>query len=267
MVTDGLFYISWDKLYATELANHASNPEDTGTVWFDDSDAEAKMVQYLAELDDEGSLQARTILDLGCGNGSLLRAVREELFADGPPADADASLTRLLGVDYSEASIALARSVDKEVSGDEESEVPIEFRVWDMLQGSAGDLDCPGGWDLVLDKGTFDAISLGNSAATTAATEASQGGEGDGGETIAGPSVEVQYRAKVVDLLRPGGKFLITSCNWTETELCAWMEDEEERARGAWLVKAGRVAYPSFQFGGVQGQTVCTVCFEKKVAA
>ncbi|CAK7212333.1 Protein-lysine N-methyltransferase efm4 [Sporothrix bragantina] len=241
----------WDKLYATELANHASNPEDTGTVWFDDSDAEAKMVQFLAELDDEGSLQARTILDLGCGNGSLLRAVREELFAEGLGEKEDTETPRLLGVDYSEASISLAQSVNDD-NEDEENEVPITFRVWDMLQGSADDLDCPNGWDLVLDKGTFDAISLGNSQE---------------GQEHNGPSVEVQYRAQVLNLLRPGGKFLITSCNWTETELCAWMEDEEERARGAWLVKAGRVAYPSFQFGGVQGQTVCTVCFEKKVAA
>ncbi|ERT01497.1 hypothetical protein HMPREF1624_02747 [Sporothrix schenckii ATCC 58251] len=256
----------WDNLYATELANHESNPEDTGTVWFDDADAEAKMVQFLAELDDEGNLNARTILDLGCGNGSLLRAVRDEIFADGVP-DEDTEV-RLLGVDYSEASVSLARSVVGEVADAEAGAgadgLPISFAVWDMLQGSASELVQDGQaaacWDLVLDKGTFDAISLGN---TTRDND-----DGGAGES---PSVEVQYRTQVLNLLRPGGRFLITSCNWTETELCAWMEDEEERERaaqngGAWLVKAGRVAYPSFQFGGVQGQTVCTVCFEKRVA-
>ncbi|CAK7227302.1 Protein-lysine N-methyltransferase efm4 [Sporothrix curviconia] len=279
----------WDNLYATELANHTSNPQDTGTVWFDDADAEAKMVQYLAALADddndeneEGSFRARTILDLGCGNGSLLRAVREELFAEGLEEEEGGDGTkaappppRLLGVDYSEASIALAQSVnDQEEEDDDDDEddddakgaVPITFRVWDMLQGSADDLDCPGGWDLVLDKGTFDAISLGNSAPQQG-QQGRQGGDGQDGQQTAGPSsVEVQYRAQIIKLLRPGGRFLITSCNWTETELCAWMEDDEERARGAWLVKAGRVAYPSFQFGGVQGQTVCTVCFEKVAA-
>ncbi|KAL1899461.1 Protein-lysine N-methyltransferase efm4 [Sporothrix stenoceras] len=255
----------WDNLYATELANHASNPEDTGTVWFDDADAEAKMVQFLAELDDEDNLNARTILDLGCGNGSLLRAVREEIFADGAPGEEEGTELRLLGVDYSEASISLAQSVVDEGAGDNEDAeeaVPITFTVWDMLQGSASDLVQDGKesacWDLVLDKGTFDAISLGNTTR-------------DGDAENNGPSVEVQYRTQVLNLLKPGGRFLITSCNWTETELCAWMEDEEERERaaqngGAWLVKAGRVAYPSFQFGGVQGQTVCTVCFEKRVA-
>lgn len=225
------------------------------------------MVQFLAELHDSGGVLARTILDLGCGNGSLLRAVREELFSEG-------GTPRLLGVDYSEASISLAQSVnndhveeeghgddddedddDEDDDDDKSSEVPITFRVWDMLQGSVDDLDEPDGWDLVLDKGTFDAISLGNNALHE--TEGAQ----------AGPSVEVQYRTRVLQLLRPGGRFLITSCNWTESELCAWMEDEEERTRGAWLVQTGRVAYPSFQFGGVQGQTVCTVCFEKRVAA
>ncbi|KLU87601.1 hypothetical protein MAPG_06598 [Magnaporthiopsis poae ATCC 64411] len=34
----------WDALYDKEIANHASNPADIGTVWFDDSDAEAKML-------------------------------------------------------------------------------------------------------------------------------------------------------------------------------------------------------------------------------
>ncbi|CAK7263717.1 Protein-lysine N-methyltransferase efm4 [Sporothrix epigloea] len=246
---------SWDRLYTTELSNYASNPEDTGTVWFDDSDAEAKMVHFLAELQENGESPVRTILDLGCGNGSLLRAVREALFADGVMDADQRSAPRMLGVDYSEASISLAQSVHNGFAEeDDENAVPITFRVWDMLQGSVDDLDAPDGWDLVLDKGTFDAISLGNSA--------SQDNE-DG----AGPSVEVQYRARVLQLLRPGGRFLITSCNWTESELCAWMEDAEERARGAWLVQAGRVAYPSFQFGGVQGQTVCTVCFEKRIAA
>lgn len=233
------------------------------------------MVQFLAELDDEGNLNARTILDLGCGNGSLLRAVREEIFADGAPdEEEEGTELRLLGVDYSEASISLAQSIVGEKGGEdgeggdeeeEEEAVPITFTVWDMLQGSASDLVQEGQeaacWDLVLDKGTFDAISLGNTATQ---------GDGAAAEN-AGPSVEVQYRTQVLNLLKPGGRFLITSCNWTETELCAWMEDEEERERvaqngGAWLVKASRVAYPSFQFGGVQGQTVCTVCFEKRVA-
>ena len=265
--TDHIVWCSWDNLYQTEIANHANNPEDKGTVWFDDSDAEAKMAQFLADLDAEGALNAKRVLDLGCGNGSLLRAVREELWADGVAEDDD---VRLLGVDYSESSVRLAKSIE-ENDEDSEGNAPISFAVWDMLEGSARDLVEDGGddkdeadeadtacWDLILDKGTFDAISLGNTQNTTDAT---------GGGAPRTP-VEIRYRRQIFDLLRPGGKFLITSCNWTEPELCAWMVDDEEEAGAAALpyklFKAGRVAYPSFEFGGVQGQTVCTVCFEKR---
>ncbi|EPE07332.1 s-adenosylmethionine-dependent methyltransferase [Ophiostoma piceae UAMH 11346] len=256
----------WDNLYKTEIANHANNPDDKGTVWFDDSDAEAKMAQFLADLDTEGALNANQVLDLGCGNGSLLRAVRDELWADGvEEQDGSGAAVRLLGVDYSESSVKLAKSIE-ENDEDSEHNVPISFSVWDMLEGSASDLledgeakdktDAAACWDLILDKGTFDAISLGNAQNTTDAAGAPR------------TPVEIRYRRQILNLLRAGGKFLITSCNWTEPELCAWMVDDEEEEGAAALpyklFKAGRVAYPSFQFGGVQGQTVCTVCFEKR---
>merc|ERR1712000_575029 len=32
----------WDNLYITELSNHALDPTDEGTIWFDDSAAEDK---------------------------------------------------------------------------------------------------------------------------------------------------------------------------------------------------------------------------------
>ncbi len=240
------------------------------------------MVQFLADLDDDGdsrTFRARTILDLGCGNGSLLRAVRDELLEEGDAPEEEENgddsaaakkkqPLRLLGVDYSEASVKLARSIEADNENKDDGGVLITYAVWDMLQGSAADLvekqdgeveekekeEDAACWDLVLDKGTFDAISLGNSS----------GGQGGG--------VESRYRAQVLNLLRPGGRFLITSCNWTETELCAWMTGSREgegaddgSGESAWLVKVGRVAYPSFQFGGVQGQAVCTVYFEKRV--
>ncbi|OAA58382.1 sister chromatid cohesion and DNA repair protein [Niveomyces insectorum RCEF 264] len=346
----------WDRLYATELANHTSNPDDTGTVWFDDADAEAKMVQFLCKTwqvkydsddddadngndyddddkvdnDDHGGANAhpqspppspRTVLDLGCGNGALLRAVRRALFAGQRSVGGGADNhihplkpPRLLGVDYSEASIALARSI-AEAEDAEESEVaqmaevaeeggsknrgpriPIQFAVWDVLRGAAADLVSPDApstaidtgagegvatWDLILDKGTFDAISLGHAAPVGTPSE----GGGDDGENNSNvengdvngvPSVEARYRSQVLRLLQPGGRFLITSCNWTEAELCAWMEgdDDDEKENGtqtsppgehARLEKVGRVAYPRFQFGGVQGQAVCTVCFAKRI--
>jgi SAM-dependent methyltransferase len=300
---------SWDALYATELTNHSTNPSDEGTVWFDDSDAEAKLLSFLdshhsSSFPSSSSplldlSKARTsFLDLGCGNGSLLFALRDDGW-DG----------RLLGVDYSEASVALAVQVgegrrrraqeeDEEeedgADGEEEEEEEedghsskgktryqsqdevagvdggdahdapvsapgapggkkVDFMVWDVL---AGPLDAvrsetnkengdtsTAGWDVVLDKGTFDAVSLSNQ------------------RDEAGRRICEGYRDRVLQLLRPGGIFLVTSCNWTEAELKGWFEGESEVGR---LRQVDRVEYRSFSFGGVKGQTISTVCFTKE---
>ncbi len=136
---------------------------------------------------------------------------------------------------------------------------PILFAVWDVLHGAL-DAVAPhrpalepgdGGWDVVLDKGTFDAICLSTERDT------------------AGRHVCEGYRARILALLRPGGCFVITSCNWTEDELRAWFErDAADRGRDAvdcWLGLADRADYPTISFGGVKGQAVSTLCFEKRV--
>ncbi|CAI4218012.1 unnamed protein product [Parascedosporium putredinis] len=144
----------WDALYSTELSNHASNPADQGTVWFDDSDAEAKLLAFLAARDDPA-------LDRAATSG------------DTSPV----------------------------LSGDQDA-----------------------GWDVVLDKGTFDAICLSDQL-------------DDRGRRIC-----EGYKEKVPTLVRPGGLFVVTSCNWTEEELRAW----------------------AFTFGGAKGQTISTLCFRRR---
>ncbi|KAI6351228.1 hypothetical protein MCOR25_010070 [Pyricularia grisea] len=253
----------WDALYDTEITNHETNPSDIGTVWFDDSDAEAKMVSFLnTKCADLGlDRDSTSFVDLGTGNGSMLHALRRAGWA-GP----------CLGVDYSPAAVALAQKVaasttyseasddddedDEEVQKEsnkrEPSNNPISFAQWDVLDGPL-DPDVAatprrGSWDVVLDKGTFDAVCL--SADVDAAT---------------GRRRSEDYRARVLELLRPGdgGVFLVTSCNWTEEELRAWFEGEAGEG-AARLVYAGQVHYRSFSFGGVKGQTISTVCFVKK---
>lgn len=295
---------SWDDLYNTEIANHASNPADEGTVWFDDADAEMQMVDFLgshayglgkggyeAEGDEDDGLyridgSTASIIDLGCGNGSLLFALRDAGWAG-----------RLLGVDYSERSIALARQIqgaraaglgdedddeddeyesreEREEEGKEEEEdegkqegdkddgagkienTPVDFLAWDVLNGplekvstcSSRD-DGSAGWDIVLDKGTFDAISLS--------------GDRDG----AGRRISEGYRSRALQLLRPGGIFLITSCNWTEAELNEWFAppahgDGAEATEGRFY-ELGKVIYRTFSFGGAKGQAISTMCFRK----
>ncbi|KAF3770093.1 S-adenosyl-L-methionine-dependent methyltransferase [Cryphonectria parasitica EP155] len=273
----------WDSLYTTELTNHTSNPSDRGTVWFDDSDAEAKLLEYLEDQttttttssSSSSSSQQQhplldrnttSFLDLGCGNGSLLLALRDDGWAG-----------RALGVDYSDKSVALARQVAQahrrdeeeeekvreELDDDEEGECrgdgssssssrvrneEVEFAAWDVLQGSY-DAVLSGaqaqGWDVVLDKGTFDAISLSEE----------QGA--DGRRSCEG------YKGRVVRLVRPGGLFLVTSCNWTEEELERWFGEGSSEVEGGRFVRVGKVEYPSFSFGGVKGQTISTLCFQR----
>lgn len=190
-------------------------------------------------------------------------------------------------MDYSEASVALAARVgegrrrrareecdggDEETGGRVAVRQPVDadaqdghisapaprggkvdFMVWDVL---AGPLDAvrsetngengdggTAGWDVVLDKGTFDAVSLSNQ------------------RDEAGRRICEGYRDRVLQLLRPGGVFLVTSCNWTEEELKGWFEGESREGR---MRMVERVEYRSFSFGGVKGQTISTVCFMKE---
>ncbi|KAI8960274.1 S-adenosyl-L-methionine-dependent methyltransferase [Daldinia sp. FL1419] len=237
----------WDNLYTTEISNHAHNPADTGTVWFDDSDAEAKLIDFLSDPDSELQLSTEetSFLDLGTGNGSLLFGLRDEGWRG-----------RMLGVDYSRQSVEFALRIAKSRSQDpdKEDEMPVEFLEHDILQTPAsallGDARKPQGWDVVLDKGTFDAISLSSET-----------------DPISGRRVSESYRARVAPLVRDGGLFLVTSCNWTEEELKSWFEgskkDGEDQMRGWRFDLVGRVEYPSFSFGGVKGQTISSLCFKK----
>ncbi|KAI1808742.1 S-adenosyl-L-methionine-dependent methyltransferase [Daldinia bambusicola] len=262
----------WDNLYAAEISNHAHNPADTGTVWFDDSDAEAKLIDFLSdsaqqqEEDQQQLLSEETtsFLDLGTGNGSLLFGLRDAGWRG-----------RMLGVDYSRRSVEFARRIAESRSRDHNpgpdadtttttatttessSENPVEFLEHDILRTPPSALLAsvhqPLSWDVVLDKGTFDAISL--SSETDPST---------------GRRVSESYRARVAPLVRDGGLFLVTSCNWTEEELRSWFEgprkdgeEEDEEAKGWRFDLIGRVEYPSFSFGGVKGQTISSLCFRK----
>lgn len=231
---------SWDTLYTTELTNNAANPTDRGTVWFDDSDAEAKLLDFLATQQPLLLQQAQTsFLDLGCGNGSLLFALRAEGWHG-----------RCLGVDYSAQSVALAQQISREQQAEQDAaEEAVDFAVWDVfssgydavLSGAQAD-----GWDVVLDKGTFDAISL------------SEEKDGEGRRICEG------YKQRVMMLVRKGGLLLVTSCNWTEEELEGWFGAGSASVDGGEFVRVGTVKYPSFSFGGVKGQTISTLCFQRK---
>lgn len=205
------------------------------------------MVRFLEDHFTEtmpGSEETASFLDLGTGNGQLLLAVWAAGFR-GP----------MTGLDYSKASVEFADKVvlqevkEMEDEGDEEEaeamRTAFEFRHADFLASDEWNQD-KRKWDVVLDKGTLDAIALADTKYPVTSNS----------EETQKTGVQV-YPVKVAAMLTPEtGLFLITSCNFTEPELGSLME-------GSGLFeKVGRVEYPAFWYGGVKGQTVSTVAFK-----
>lgn len=144
---------------------------------------------------------------------------------------------RMMGIDYSPSSVELASRLAEQRGY---TAPDVEFRRWDIMS-SAGQVWDGGEFDVVLDKGTFDAVSLCD-------------------ETDAeGRRVSEGYCRKVLPMVKRGGRFLVTSCNWTEGELREWFEGKEEEG----FEWEGRVEYPRFSFGGKTGQSVSGVCFRR----
>ncbi|KAK5945013.1 Protein-lysine N-methyltransferase efm4 [Knufia obscura] len=243
----------WDKSYQNDLENGFGEEEGADLTqlesWFDEVDAPQKVLEYLTSEDfplsptnPERTIEKPKVLDLGCGNGSSLFQLKLDGGYQGP----------MLGVDYSQQSVNLAQRLWKkhidQQSEAGELEGGISFEQFDLLKDLPTEQSWwpEGGFDLVLDKGTFDAISLS-------------------GETMEldGQAVRIveAYPRKVAQMIRPGGYLLITSCNWTEEEVVRWFT---QRAEVKELLKEyGRVKYPVYEFGGRKGQGVASVCFQR----
>lgn len=126
-----------------------------------------------------------SILEIGCGNGALLLAVHE----------AGYNPKKLQGIDYSENAISLAKSI-----ASKKDPTQIWFTVNDFLtEDIHRDDTTSDGWDLILDKGTFDAISLGKRDEN-------------------GRAPHWVYPQRLSALMKPGGHFLIT-CTQAPTTL------------------------------------------------
>ena len=137
------------------------------------------------------------VLECGSGNGTLLLS-----FLTSPHLSSPQSF-HLTGIDYSLGAITLARRIEAvrraALADDDETvnQVDVTWRNGDLLRDEMGEQ-----WDLVLDKGTFDALALSDKPV-----------KGDGRL----PSRV--YPERVARLVREGGFFLITSCNFTEDEI------------------------------------------------
>lgn len=63
------------------------------------------------------------------------------------------------------------------------------------------------------------------------------------------------YILNIYNMLENEGLLIITSCNWTETELC--------KAFSSKFVKHSVIPAPSFKFGGQVGSLVTSIVFKK----
>ncbi|KAF2857659.1 S-adenosyl-L-methionine-dependent methyltransferase [Piedraia hortae CBS 480.64] len=214
----------WDKVYSREVSNHQTDETDEGTVWFSESGAEEAISKLLSNVQVLKRESAR-FLDLGTGNGHLLFFLREDKDEDGGWKG------EMIGVDYSEQSIQLAGQI-----AEQRGKSSVLFERWDLLQDEPRQ-EWMEGFDVVLDKGTFDAISLMASGATHPCE---------------------RYRERVVPLIKSGGFLCITSCNWTKEELLTWLAPADKC-----LIFHAEAKYPTFSFGGMTGQSIVTLLLEK----
>ena len=104
------------------------------------------------------------------------------------------------------------------------------------------------GFDLVLDKGTFDAVSL--SAETV---------------ELEGQSVRIVelYPRKVARMVKSGGFLMVTTVNWTEDEIVRWFTEGPGVENV--LELHGRVQYQVYEYGGHKGSAIASICFRKIV--
>ncbi|WWC85865.1 uncharacterized protein L201_000732 [Kwoniella dendrophila CBS 6074] len=262
----------WDGVYDREVRVF-NDVGDEGEVWFGESSV-TKMRKW-AQRNIPDTDRTVRILECGSGNGTLLLSFLSSI----GPKPIKKQKFHLTGIDYCEGASILAESIAKtrienlsedltedeedeyysnrdrnesdegEEDEDDEDDVEIEKVINDIegIDWRTEDLltkDLAEQWDLVLDKGTYDALCLSQDTVQ----------EQDGRSRL--PSQI--YPERISNLVKQNGFFLITSCNFTEEEIKSRYTKE-----GLGLEFHSSVPHPSFSFGGKSGTTVCTVAFKK----
>uniref|UniRef100_A0A8D0BC76 EEF1A lysine methyltransferase 2 n=1 Tax=Salvator merianae TaxID=96440 RepID=A0A8D0BC76_SALMN len=199
----------WDETYERELQNFRESG-DAGEIWF----GEESMIRLCRWLEKQKIPLDSSVLDIGMGNGVLL----VELAKSG--------YTNLTGIDYSPLAVQLSKIIM------EKEDLPhVKLQVEDFLNPS----DELSEFQICIDKGTFDAISLNPDNAV---------------------EKRKQYVKSLKKVLKPQGFFLITSCNWTKEELL------KEFGEGFLLLE--ELPTPLFCFGGRTGKSVTALVFQQK---
>lgn len=135
----------------------------------------------------------------------------------------------LTGVDYSANAVELASQIAKD------QDMNIAYKLLDLL--NIDDIKQQfeeKTFDIVHDKGTYDAISLHPNNPT------------DKRKT---------YIKNLYNLTSNNGLLILSSCNWTEEELCAALVGKFEKFK--------TIPTPTFKFGGSVGTVVTQIAFKK----
>lgn len=198
---------------------------DEGEIWFGKA-VERRVIEWIKINRPVSSDPA--ILDLGCGNGHFTLKLIE------------AGWQRVAALDYSEKAVELARKLVGFPADDERI-----FQA-DILNPQSLPAQYHSHFNVILDKGTFDAISLNPDFEVIE-------------EKVSKTKVIADaFKSTLKTFLAPAEDsiFIITSCNWTATELAQIFAPEFEAV--------GEVPHTKFVFGGKSGQDVSTVIFKLK---
>lgn len=152
---------------------------------------------------------------------------------------ANEGYTNLMGVDYSPLAVQLANSIVADQKLDER----IEHKIINVLGEEGTDdwkaLLALNRFQVVHDKGTYDAISLNPE----------------------NPKKKRElYLRNIGSLIDDNGLLIMTSCNWSEMELVSFFEGSGELGLEVMEV----IPTPTFKFGGKVGNVVSSVVFRKK---
>lgn len=169
-----------------------------------------------------------SVLDLGTGNGHLLFELNEELLQRSI-----ANSFTYTGIDYSPDSVAFC----KELAPSKYPNGSFTFDLVDLLSQDEPFLNNK--FDIILDKGTLDAIALNQDPIP--------------GFDKIGMDI---YASQVVKMMSSKSILLVTSCNFTEDELIKIITSNTS------LKVMKRIAYPSYEYNGVKGSTICSVSFQ-----
>jgi len=194
----------WDENFTKDLSIY-SETKDVGEIWFGEESIE-RVADWLDDSDQVTN--DSSVLDIGCGNGMMLVELARRGYKN------------LFGTDYSENAVHLAKLIA------EEQHLFITYEVCDILKdGSPEGSPSRQQYDVCLDKGTYDAISLNP----------------DNSRQLQ----RSRYLASLQRVVKHNGLFIITSCNWTKDELLEQFKQD--------FCHLHTIPTPSFQFGGRTG--------------